>query len=125
MSKILRINMRDRSHSYEDVPDKYKYLGGRAITSSILFDEVDPTCNPLGPNNKFIAAPGILSGTNAPSSGRLSVGSKSPLTNGSKEANAGGLTAQKLGRLGVKAVIIEGQPKDDPNWYNIVISKDK
>ena len=125
MSKILRINMGDLSHSFEDVPDKYNYLGGRAITSSILLDEVDPTCNPLGPNNKFIAAPGILSGTHAPSSGRLSVGGKSPLTNGSKEANAGGLTAQKLGRLGIKAVIIEGQPKDDSNWYNIVLSRDK
>lgn len=125
MSKILRINMGNLNHSFEDVPDKYKYLGGRAITSSILLDEVDPTCNPLGPNNKFIVAPGILSGTIAPSSGRLSVGGKSPLTNGSKEANAGGLTAQKLGRLGIKAVIIEGQPKDDSNWYNIVLSRDK
>ncbi len=111
-------------HNFEDVPDKYKKLGGRALTSNIVFDEVDPKCDPLGQDNKFIVAPGILSGTNAPSSGRLSVGGKSPLTNGIKEANAGGITAQKLGRLSVKAIIIEGKPKED-KWYNIILTKNK
>jgi len=117
--------MGDLSHTFEAVPDKYKHLGGRALTSAIVFDEVDPTCHPLGPYNKFVVAPGILTGTNAPSSGRLSVGGKSPLTNGIKEANAGGLTAQKLARIGIKALILEGQPKDTSTWYNIVLSKDK
>lgn len=116
--------MRTLEHKFEDVPEKYKTFGGRALTTSIVFDEIDPTCDPLGPDNKIIVAPGILAGTNAPSSGRLSVGAKSPLTNGIKEANAGGLTAQKLGRLGIKAIIIEGQPSED-KWYNIVLSKDK
>ncbi len=116
--------MSNLEHKFEDVPEKYNTLGGRALTSNIVFDEVDPNCDPLGPENKFIVAPGLLAGTNAPSSGRLSVGGKSPLTNGIKEANAGGLTAQKIGRLGIKAIIIEGQPSGD-TWYNIVLSKDK
>ncbi|MHA2294657.1 MAG: aldehyde ferredoxin oxidoreductase C-terminal domain-containing protein [Candidatus Hodarchaeales archaeon] len=125
MGKILRVNMTDLTSKFVDFPDKYKLLGGRALTSSIILDEVDPTCHPLGPNNKFVAAPGILGGTPASSSGRLSIGGKSPLTNGIKEANAGGITGGKLGRLGIKAVIIEGQPKTKDNWYNILISKDK
>jgi aldehyde:ferredoxin oxidoreductase len=118
--------MNDLSLKFEHVSDKYKNLGGRALTSSIIYDEVPPNCDPLGPSNKWIVAPGIVTGSNAPSSGRLSVGAKSPLTGGIKESNAGGITPQKLGRLGLKAVIIEGQPKEgETKWYNLILTKDK
>jgi aldehyde:ferredoxin oxidoreductase len=95
---------------YEEVAEKYLALGGRALTSQLVADEVPPTCDPLGPFNKLVIAPGLLSGTSAPSSGRLSVGGKSPLTGGIKEANAGGITSQKLANLGIKAIIVEGKP---------------
>ncbi|MCW4051105.1 MAG: aldehyde ferredoxin oxidoreductase, partial [Candidatus Bathyarchaeota archaeon] len=81
--------MTDLKSEVKNVPDKYKEMGGRWLTSSIIGDEVDPNCHPLGPNNKLVFAPGIVTGTNAPSTGRLSVGGKSPLTGGIKEANAG------------------------------------
>ena len=123
MSKILRINMTDRTATYEDVPDKYKYLGGRGLTSSIIYDEVDPTCHPLGPNNKLVFAPGIVTGTNAPTSGRVSVGGKSPLTGGIKESNAGTSWSQIVGRLGIKAIVVEGYPQDD-GWWGVKVSKD-
>lgn len=105
---------------FEDVKNDYKYLGGRALTSQILYDEVKPDCEPLGELNKLIIAPGLLSGTKAPSSGRLSVGGKSPLTGGIKEANAGGITSQKLASLGIKAIIIEGKPEND-DWYLLYV----
>ena len=117
LANIIRVNMNDLSIKKEPVPDKYKNLGGRSLTSSIIYDEVPPNCEPLGPFNKFIVAPGIVTGSNAPSSGRLSVGGKSPLTHGIKESNAGGITPQKLARLGIKAIIIEGQPKTTDKWY--------
>ncbi len=123
MPQILRINMSDMTTKYEEFPEKYKKLGGRALTSTIVFDEVPPTCEPLGSFNKVVIAPGIVTGTNAPSSGRLSVGGKSPLTGGIKEANAGGLTAQKLAKLGLKAVVLEGQPISREKWFNVVIKK--
>ncbi|MCL4533925.1 MAG: aldehyde ferredoxin oxidoreductase [Bacteroidetes bacterium] len=113
MSRILRVNMTDLKAKFEEVPQKYNLLGGRGLTSTIVADEVPPTCHPLGPSNKLVLAPGLVTGTTAPSSGRLSVGGKSPLTGGIKEANAGGLAGQKLARLGIKAIIVEGQPKDD------------
>ncbi|MHA1592684.1 MAG: aldehyde ferredoxin oxidoreductase family protein [Candidatus Heimdallarchaeaceae archaeon] len=122
--QILRVNVSDMTYKREEIPEKYKFLGGRGLTSSIIADEVDPKTDPLGPANKIVFAPGILSGTSAPSSGRLSVGAKSPLTGGIKEANAGGLTATRLAKLGIKAVIIEGEPKHE-DWYHIYISKDK
>jgi len=124
--KILRINMSDLSSKWEDLPNEYETFAGRALTSSIVAKEVDPTCDPLGKFNKLVIAPGLLAGTTAPSSGRLSVGGKSPLTGGIKEANAGGLTGGKLGRLGINAIIIEGKlPSDTTDWYSILVQKDK
>ena len=60
---ILRLNMTDRTYQLEDVPEAYKYLGGRGLTSTIVHKEVPPTCHPLGPNNKLVFAPGIVTGT--------------------------------------------------------------
>jgi len=113
MQFLLRINMDTNSITREKIPDEYKLLGGRGITSCILLNEVDPTCHPLGEKNKLIIAAGILGGTSAPSSGRLSIGAKSPLTGGIKESNAGGTLGRKISRLGIKAIIIEGKPKDE------------
>lgn len=123
MSKILRVNMTDRTVQYEDVPEKYRLLGGRGLTSTIVFDEVDPLCHPLGPNNKLVFAPGIITGTNAPTSGRVSVGAKSPLTGGIKESNAGSGWPQSVAKLGIKAIIVEGFPKDG-GWWGLHITKD-
>jgi len=112
MSKIIRVNMSQKEVKFEEVADKYASLGGRALTSQLIADEVPATCDALGPFNKLVIAPGLLSGTSAPSSGRMSVGGKSPLTGGIKEANAGGITSQKLANLGIKAIIIEGKPAE-------------
>ncbi len=124
--KILRVNMSDLSHKWEDLPAEYETLAGRALTSTIVSKEVDPMCHPLREFNKIVISPGLLAGTSAPSSGRLSVGGKSPLTGGIKEANAGGITAGKLGCLGIRGVIIEGMPPaGTSDWYSIIIQKDK
>jgi aldehyde:ferredoxin oxidoreductase len=122
--KILRINMTDLKASYEEVPKKWQRWAGRAMTSAIVADEVEATCHPLGPNNKVVIAPGWVAGTPAaPSSGRTSFGGKSPLTGTIKETNAGGLSGQMIGRLGLAAIILEGKPKDD-KWHLLVITKD-
>ena len=108
--KIFRVNMSDLTTTVEDVPDAWAGLGGRGLTSNVVAAEVEPTCHPLGKNNKLVIAPGLLSGTVAANSGRLSCGAKSPLTGTIKEANSGGTSAQMLAKLGVKALIIEGLP---------------
>jgi aldehyde:ferredoxin oxidoreductase len=66
-------------------------------------------CDPLGPANALVLTPGIVTEMAAPSSGRLSVGSRSSLTGGIKEANVGGLLGQKIARLGLQAIIVQGQ----------------
>jgi aldehyde:ferredoxin oxidoreductase len=119
--KIFRVNMTDLTTSVEAVPAAWAGHGGRGLTSTIVAAEVEPTCHPLGPKNKLVFAPGLLSGTVAANSGRLSVGAKSPLTGTIKEANAGGTAAQLLARAGCKALIVEGHPKDD-KWYSLMVT---
>jgi len=121
--KIVRVNMSNRTITVEELPEKYRLLGGRALTSRIIADEVPPTCHPLGAHNKLVFAPGLLTGTHAPSSGRLSVGAKSPLTGTIKESNSGGICSQKLASLGIRALVIEGKPVGK-DFYVLVIGED-
>lgn len=107
--KFLRVNMTTRTVQWEEIPDEYSTLGGRALTSIMINTEVPATIAPLGAENKLIFAPGYFSGTSLVNTGRLSVGAKSPLTGGIKESNVGGTVAYSLAKLGIKAVIIEGQ----------------
>jgi len=121
--KAFRVNMNSKKVEKVNLPGEYQLLGGRSLIAKLLLDEVTPTCNSLGTNNKLILAPGLLGGTIAPCSGRLSVGGKSPLTGGIKESNVGGIAGTKLSKLGLKAIIIEEQPRED-KWYSIFVSVD-
>ena len=125
MDKILRVNMNvnGKPEAKEEPIGDYAGLGGRGLTSAIISKEVPPLCHPLGEDNKLVIAPGLLSGSAAAMSGRISVGCKSPLTGGIKEANSGGQGAQVLARLGYAAIILEGKP-DNKNLYKILINKD-
>ena len=91
--------------------EQYQGLGGRALSSRIVELEVDPSAHPLGEKNKLVFATSLLSGTGAPNGGRMSLGAKSPLTEGIKESNVGGAMGMKLGRMGIRGIIVEGLPK--------------
>jgi aldehyde:ferredoxin oxidoreductase len=121
--KILRVNSGTLETRFEELPADWKLLGGRGLSAKIMKAEVPPQADPLGPEAKLIIAAGPLAGTLAPSCGRTSVGGKSPLTRGIKEANAGGPVGQDLDKLGIRAIVLEGQPEDD-KFYILSISKD-
>jgi aldehyde:ferredoxin oxidoreductase len=123
MSKLIRIDMSKLKAKVVNTPIKFSRLGGRALSSHIIATEVPPTCHPLSRNNKLIFAPGLLAGTAAPNSGRLSVGAKSPLTGGIKEANVGGTAGHMLGRLGIKGIVIEGKPENE-TLYVVKVDRD-
>ena len=123
MKKIIRINTNNNEINIEEVSTKYNELSSRALISQIMTDEVKPTCDPLGKYNKLIIAPGYLAGTTVTCVNRISIGAKSPLTGGIKESNAGGNTAYKLGKLNIKAVILENIPNDNKTKI-LYISKD-
>ena len=121
MPIVYRIDMSRLTVRAEEKTDRYRGLGGRALTSSIVADEVPAECHPLSADNKLVIAPGILTGTGAPCAGRLSIGAKSPLTGGIKEANSGGMAALALAALDVQAIVLEGQPADK-GLYRLVVT---
>ncbi len=121
--QVWRVNVRNRTLKYEPVPDSWVHLGGRGLVARFLLDEVPATCEPLGPYNKLIFAPGLLVGHMLSSCDRISVGGKSPLTRGAKEANAGGTTGLQMTLLGIKALILEDIPAE-PGWWILHLSSD-
>ncbi len=107
--KLIRVNMTQKTVHTEPVPSKYIGLGGRGLISLLINEQVPPRCDPLGPENKLIFAPGLLGGTRLVNTSRIAVGAKSPLTGTIKESNAGGTFGDAAGRLGITAIVIEGQ----------------
>jgi aldehyde:ferredoxin oxidoreductase len=121
---FLRLNMTDQTCKLEEVPSTYKDLGGRGLSSSIISAEVPPLAHPLGPFNKLAFCPGIVTGTAAPSSSRISAGAKSPLTGGIKESNAGTAWSRDLASMKIKALIVEGQAKEKNRFSGVYLSWD-
>ncbi|MFX1258199.1 MAG: aldehyde ferredoxin oxidoreductase C-terminal domain-containing protein [Promethearchaeota archaeon] len=108
--RLARINLNNDSIEFIDIlrDSKYFLLGGRGLSSQIILDEIEPLCDPLGEKNKLIIASGLLTGSPFPNSARTSLGAKSPLTNGIKEANVGGRPSMMLASHGIRALILEG-----------------
>lgn len=116
MWKTIRINMDTLTTSEEPYKDEYMGLGGRGLVAQVMVDEVDPTCDPLGPDNKLVLTTTAFAGMGLGCVNRLSVGCKSPLTGGIKEANAGGTLATYMANNAIRLIIVEGQPKEDGLW---------
>ena len=122
---LIRVDMTRQSVSVEPFPEAWRLLGGRGLSARILLEECDPGCDPLGPDNVFVLAPGALAGSAAPTSGRISAGGKSPLTGGIKEANAGGNPGQHLTKCGYRAIIVKGQPADAEARWGLSVTADE
>ena len=125
MDKILRIDVGAEGgpRATETPLGEYAGMGGRGMTSMVIYNEVPPDCHPLGPENKLVIAPGLMAGSAASTSGRISIGCKSPLTGGIKESNSGGQAGQVMARLGYAAIILEGKAPTD-RLYRILINSD-
>ncbi len=121
---FVRADLARMSVECEPVPARYRYMGGRQLTSRLLVEEVPAACDPLGAENQAIVAPGALSHRRIPCSGRTSIGAKSPLTGGIKESNVGGTASHSLSGLGIKALIIKGG-RPDGGPFVLRIGRDK
>ena len=124
MHKILRVNTSTNDIRSETCSKEALRLGGRSLIAHLVLKEIDPNCDPLGRKNKFILAAGLLGDTNVTTAGRYSVGGKSPLTGGVKEASVGGSAGKKMARLGFRAVVLEDAP-DNRQANILVVSKEK
>lgn len=107
--EILRVDLTRRTHSIESVTPHVKdYIGGRGIGSKILYDELPPGIDPLGPENILLFNNGPLSGTAVPGSGRVDVSAKSPMNNYHAVTNFGGFWGAELRHAGFAHLIIQG-----------------
>jgi len=93
------------------------FIGGRGLAVRLLWDLIPPGVDPLSPYNALIVASGPLSGLPLPSSGKLVVASKSPLTNGYGDGNIGSMASHHLKHSGYDALIITGASKKPVYLY--------
>ena len=109
--KILRVNMTTLTTTWEELSGKWRMLGNRALNAKILLKEVDPACEPLGIINWYSPT---SSGCHQYKQFRAPVRrGQEPLTGGIKESNAGGTGGRYLARQGIRAVIVEGKPREE------------
>ncbi len=124
MKTILTVNARTGGIRTAACSEEERGRGGRSFIVHHLLAHTDPACDPLGRGNPLILASGLLADTAVTTAGRLSVGAKSPLTGGVKEANVGGAVGKAMARLGFKAVILEDAP-DDARCRILSIGRDR
>jgi aldehyde:ferredoxin oxidoreductase len=106
----LRIDLSHRTSAHEELPADVARtcLGGRGLGAYLALRERLYAVEPLAPENVLVFAPGPLTGTGAPASGRYSVTSRSPLTRTVFDGNSGGNWGNALRRLGYDYVVVAG-----------------
>ncbi len=111
--RVLRINLSENEVRVQkiDTETLTKFIGGRGLAVKILWDELKPGVDPLSPENKLIIAAGPLTGIVGPSTGKLVVAAKSPLTNGYGDGNIGTIASVQLRKAGYDALVIDGASK--------------
>ncbi len=123
MRWIVRVNTKTGEITKQEASPEEMRWGGRLLISKFLLREVPPACDPLGRYNKLIICPGLLGDTVVTTTGKFSVGGKSPLTRGVKESDVGGEAGKKIARLGIKALVLEDLP-DTPTTRILSITAD-
>jgi len=124
MQSILRVNTKTSEISGAPLAEKYKVHGKRGLIDRFLMDEVDPKCDPLGPENKLIICTGTFAGTAFPIAGRVSIGGKSPLTGTIKESSVGGTIGAMLASHGIKMIVLDDMPAEEDGWKYMFIDKE-
>ncbi|CEP68722.1 Aldehyde ferredoxin oxidoreductase, C-terminal [Moorella glycerini] len=109
--KILWIDLSNSLTKHIE-PDKnfYRtYLGGPGLGLYYLLKFLPQNCEPLGPENILVFAPGFLTGTPVPCVPRYTVCAKSPLTGGLGKSEAGGYWGPELRKAGYDALVVVGR----------------
>lgn len=121
MRKYLDINLNDRTIQSETWEGEALVKAGRYLIAKTLVEMNVAKVDPLGPDNPLIFSAGPFAGTTFSNANRTSVGCKSPLTGGIKEANGGGTFGYAMGRLEICGFTLHGQSDE---WVVIHMHKD-
>ena len=109
--KLLRVDLSAGKSSIEEIPRDWlrDYVGGRGLADRYLYEEMDPTVDPLSPENVLIFATGPLTGTPVPCGARYMVVTKGALTGAITTSNSGGHWGPELKFAGYDLLILEGR----------------
>jgi aldehyde:ferredoxin oxidoreductase len=119
--KILQVDLTSGQMWVDEHGEAFyrTYIGGRGVVLYYLLSEMPTGADPLGPDNRLIFAPGVLTGTVLPGSGRHGVGAKSPLTNALASGEAGGWWGTQLKRSGFDGIVFRGKA-ESPVYLSII-----
>ena len=119
VGKILIVDLSKRSYVEKELSKEWvlEWIGGRGWAIKWLYENLKPKTDPLSPLNDIVIATGPLTGTLVPSSGKLVIAAKSPITNGYGDGNIGSHFGYQLKQAGYDAVIIRGKSKAPTYLY--------
>jgi aldehyde:ferredoxin oxidoreductase len=119
--RTIAVDLSERTCQTQALDPDWVRWGGRAFTSRSLYEQKVFNYDPFSGDNILVIATGLMAGSGASSSYRISVGAKSPLTGGIKEANSGGLASYAMSTLGIRAMTVQGI---SPEWVYVLVSED-
>lgn len=121
MRKFHNINLSDQTVQTRELHGEDVVRSGRYLIAKTLLERNAAGVDPLGPDNPMIFSAGPFAGTSFSNANRTSVGCKSPLTSGVKEANGGGTFGYALGQLQLAGLTLVGQA---PDWTVLHLKRD-
>ena len=119
--KILHVDLTERKSWAEEKPESwYKtYIGGVAMATRLCWENIEPGCDPLSPENPICIANGIFAGTPVPVGGKYGLASKSPLTGFIGDSLSGSWFSIALKRAGWDGLVIHGASDE---WVNVYVN---
>ncbi len=109
--RVLEIDLSSRKSRILELSDRFvlKYIGGRGFGAKLVWDNLRPGLDPLGPDNIVVIAPGPLTGVFLPAAGKTSLVSISPATGIYADSNVGGMFGVEIRQAGYDALVIKGR----------------
>ncbi|OQX95849.1 aldehyde ferredoxin oxidoreductase, partial [candidate division KSB1 bacterium 4572_119] len=107
--QMVRINLKTKKIEKKSLSEDFarEWLGARGMVAKILYDEVPRDADPLGPQNKLIVAPGVLTGTFTGAGSKCGFGAISPATNGHADASVGGHLGPEIKFAGYDLIVFD------------------
>jgi aldehyde:ferredoxin oxidoreductase len=121
MRTYYDVRLNDRTITPRELHGKAVVNAGRYLIAKTLLEMGAATVEPLSPANPLIFSAGPFAGTSFSNANRTSVGCKSPLTGGVKEANGGGTFGYGLGQLKIAGFTLLEASAD---WVVLHFKKD-
>src|SRR3989441_286966 len=121
MRTYYDIQLGDRTVTKRELAGEDLVKVGRNHIARTLLELGAATVDPLSPANPLIFSAGPFAGSSFSNANRTSVGCKSPLTGGIKEANGGGTFGYGMGQLRIAGFTLHGA---SPDWVVLHFKKD-